>query len=99
MCVLFRHRINEVSLFEPDRDSGRLGYVNHSWRKGNWFEELGNFFIGIAPLIGGCGALFVLLWIFYPNSLLPANNAAVISEQPQVIDQIIDVVGYFISLG
>ncbi len=92
MCVLFRHRIDEVSLFEPDQRSGRLGFVKHSWRKGNWFEELGNFFIGIAPLIGGCVALFVLLWVFYPDSLLPPEQAMVAAtQQTNVTDQVVNV--------
>ena len=80
MCVLFRHRIDEISLFEPDTQSGRLGFVRHSWRKGNWFEELGNAFIGVAPLIGGSIVLLTLLWMFYPDSFvnstaLPAGGA------------------------
>lgn len=66
MCVLFRHRIDDISLFEPDHRAGRLGYVRHSFRHGNWFEELGNFFIGIAPLIGGTVALISLLVLFFP---------------------------------
>lgn len=69
MCNLFRHRVDEVALFEPDPNSGRLGFVRHSWRKGNWFEELGNVFIGIAPLIGGSLALCLLLWLFYPEAI------------------------------
>lgn len=72
MCALFRHRIDEVAFFEPDRQSGRLGYVRHAFRKGNWFEELGNVFIAIAPLIGGGLALLGLLWLFYPG---PASSA------------------------
>ncbi len=68
MCVVFRHRIDEISLFEPDEDARRLGYVRHSFRHGNKFEELGNLFIGIAPLIGGSIALSLLLWMFYPDA-------------------------------
>ena len=68
MCLVFRHRIDDVSLFEPDPESGRLGYVRHSWRVGNWYEELGNVFIGLAPLIGGSATLLGLLWIFYPDT-------------------------------
>jgi hypothetical protein len=67
MCKLFRHRIDDVALFEPDLQAGRLGYVKHSFRRGHWFEEIGNVFIGIAPLIGGSLALAFLLWIFYPE--------------------------------
>jgi hypothetical protein len=68
MCILFRHRIDELVLFEPDRQSGRLGYVRHWYRRGNWFEEIGNVFIGIAPLMGGSLALALLLWMFYPGA-------------------------------
>lgn len=72
MCRVFQHRIDEMALFEPDRDSGRLGYVRHSFKTGNWFQELGNFFIGIAPLLGGSIVLAVLLWIFYPDAVSAA---------------------------
>ena len=76
MCLVFRHRIDEIALFEPDRESGRLGYVRHSFRKGNWYEELGNVFIGIAPLIGGSFALGFLLWLFYPEAANAALESA-----------------------
>ena len=69
MCVAFRHRVEEVALFEPDLKSGRLGYVKHSWTPGNTFEEIGNFFIGLAPLAGGSIVLAGLLWFFYPESI------------------------------
>ena len=68
MCILFRHRIDDVSLFEPDFESGRLGYVKHSFRRGSWFEEIGNLFIGGAPLMGGSIVLAILLWMFYPEA-------------------------------
>lgn len=68
MCVAFRHRVEEVALFEPDLKSGRLGYVRHSWTPKNTFEEIGNFFIGLAPLAGGSIALAGLLWLFYPDA-------------------------------
>ena len=63
LCILFRHRIDEVALFEPDEKSGRLGYVRHSYRSKSWFEELGNPFIAIAPLIGGSLVLLVLVYV------------------------------------
>ena len=76
MCRVFQHRIDEMALFEPDRDSGRLGYVKHSFKKGNWFQELGNFFIGLAPLIGGSIALALLLWVFYRDAASSAIASA-----------------------
>lgn len=66
-CLLFRHRIDEIQLFDPDVKEGRLGYVRHSWRKGNWFEEIGNVFIGTAPLVGGAAVLTGLMALFYPQ--------------------------------
>ena len=75
MCVLFRHQIDEIALFEPDEEAGRLGYVRHSFRHGNKFEELGNFFIGLAPLAGGSIVLTVLLWMFYPDAARQAIGA------------------------
>ncbi len=72
MCVLFRHRIDDVALFEPDVQSGRLGYVRHSFTKANRFERVGNVFIGLAPLAGGALALATLLWMFYPNAVATA---------------------------
>lgn len=72
MCVLFRHKIDDMALFEPDRKSGRLGYVEHSFRPGNWFQELGNVFIGLAPLAGGSIALALLLWMFYSDAAVAA---------------------------
>ena len=68
MCWVFQHKIKEIALFEPDRNSGRLGYVVHTFDTRNRFQRVGNFFIGIAPLIGGSIALAVLLWMFYPEA-------------------------------
>ena len=69
LCKAFGHKILEMELFEPDIKSGRLGFVRHSWDKRNWFEEVGNFFIGMAPLVGGSIALGTLLWFFYPDAV------------------------------
>lgn len=74
-CLVFRHRIDEIQLFEPDLKSGRLGYVHHSYHKNNQFQRVGNVFIGMAPLIGGAIALIGLLLIFYPNAAMQAIEA------------------------
>ena len=78
MCVLFRHKIIEMKLFEPDLKTGRLGYVKHSWGK-SWYEEVGNVFIGMAPLMGGTLGLFFLLLMFYPEVL--KDGVAALREQ------------------
>ena len=76
MCRVFHHRIDEIALFEPDRQSGRLGFVRHSFKSGNWYQELGNFFIGIAPLMGGSVVLVILLWLFFPGAVEGAFAAS-----------------------
>ncbi len=85
MCPVFRHRIDEVAFFEPDRKSGRLGYVRHSFHQGNWFEEMGNLFIGIAPLLGGSLVLLVLLALFYPDAAKAAWEPASFSQDSLTI--------------
>ncbi len=67
LCVVFRHEIVEMALFKPDKTNRRLGYVVHSWKAGNLFQDIGGFFIGIAPLMGGTAVLFGLLLLFFPN--------------------------------
>jgi hypothetical protein len=75
MCRIFGHRVDEVALFEPDPESGRLGYVRHSYRRENWFDNFGNLFIGIAPLIGGSLVLIGLLWLFFPDAAMTGLKA------------------------
>ena len=66
-CLLFRHRITEMKLFSPDRESGTLGYVAHQYDRGSLFQNIGNFFIGIGPIILGVAIIslagFLLLGV------------------------------------
>lgn len=52
-CLVFGHAIIEMKLFAPDPATGILGYVNHSYNPKSTYQVLGNFFIGISPLIFG----------------------------------------------
>lgn len=70
MCPLFRHRIDEIRLFQPDLDEGLLGYVKHSYNPRSLWATIGNAFIGIAPLFGGAIALFFVTWVFVPGAPL-----------------------------
>ncbi len=66
-CVLFRHRIREMRLFQIDRESGVLGYVSHSYNPKSLYQRVGNYFIGVAPIL--VGTLF-LCWMM--RMLLPS---------------------------
>lgn len=87
LCKAFGHKILEMELFEPDIKSGRLGFVRHSWDTRNWFEEVGNFFIGMAPLVGGSMALGGLLWFFYPDAVANMISNSGIGSGSDVIEK------------
>jgi hypothetical protein len=69
-AVVFRHRIVGWSLFDPDPTTGTLGYVRHAHTRPSAWQLAGNFFIGVAPLVGGAVVLAVLLvWMVPPATL------------------------------
>ena len=68
-AVIFRHRITGVALFRPfkGRQDGNLGYVRHSYNRSSLWQTLGNFFIGVAPMLFGSAVLLVILLTCYPE--------------------------------
>ena len=67
-CIIFRHRITEMKLWAPDRDTGTLGYVRHApHNPDHWYPRLGAPLIGIAPLLGGSLVLAVLTFTLVPS--------------------------------
>jgi hypothetical protein len=67
-CLIFLHKIEEIRFFQPDKITGTLGYVYHKWNPKNPWHVLGNFFIGIGPMVLGCAALFALFYFLVPGS-------------------------------
>lgn len=82
MCLIFRHRVTEVQLFRPlsGQLDGVLGYVNHVYSKDNLYQSVGNFFIGIAPLIGGTFSIVLLLKLLLPNVFTDIVNNISIND-------------------
>jgi len=66
-CLIFNHRIADMKVFAPDPNTGTLGYVYHKWNPKNPYHVIGNFFIGIGPMILGCGVLFGLFYFLIPG--------------------------------
>lgn len=63
-AIIFTHKVSEIKLFTPS--SGKsLGHVKHSYTKGNPYQTLGNFFIGLGPVLLGSFLLLVVTWFLF----------------------------------
>lgn len=81
-CKIFRHKVSSISLYKPDRQTGNLGSVNHSYNPRSIYQKIGNFFIGAAPMITGSIVLVLLFRFILPNNeriLLSIHNLNVSS--------------------
>lgn len=74
VAKIFGHKIKEVKFFQANNGDGTLGYVNHSYNPKNIYHQIGNFFIGIAPILCGSLLIILLLKIFVPASLESTND-------------------------
>ena len=76
MCLVFGHRIQEIKWFRPfaGQVDGVLGYVSHSWNRQNSYQAAGNFFIGIAPMIGGTFVMMCLFKWLLPDAYLQVKQ-------------------------
>lgn len=68
-ALIFGHHINEIVLFSPNAEAGSLGHVNHSYNKKSIYQNIGNFFIGIGPILLGALALFLITYALYQYSV------------------------------
>jgi hypothetical protein len=68
-ALIFFHKINEVKLFNPSGKGGALGYVTHSYNKRNIYQNIGNIFIGIGPVLMGALMLFLITYLLFGISL------------------------------
>lgn len=96
MARLFGLRVEKVVPFQPDRATGRLGYVVIAHDPHSTWQSIGYFFVCHAPLLGGTLALLLLTLLFYPGAL--QVNLDVTPEQlfnsslTQAFDQLREIV-------
>jgi len=75
MAVIFHHSIQSVRLLKLPHlnqangadDDLALGYVNHNWRQASVYQNVGNLFIGVAPIFGCTASLLGLDALLYPG--------------------------------
>ena len=81
MCLLFGHKVKEIKLFRPiaSKDDGVLGYVKSSSNSKSIYQNIGNFFIGSAPLFIGGLIIFLIFFLLLPESCKTILNSADLS--------------------
>ena len=67
MCLLFGHYIKKIELFNHKKRAKILGYVEHTYYRDNPYHQLGNFFIGVSPILAGGGAILLFVRLLVPS--------------------------------
>ena len=91
-CLIFRHKITAMKLFDPDPETGTLGYVEHSYNSTSFYQLAGNFFIGIGPILLGMAIIYLLSYLLLGlNPFKLANNFNIASSQNISGDTLIQI--------
>lgn len=98
-CLIFGHKIEEIKLFQIS-DDGTLGYVNHTYNPRNVYHVIGNFFIGVAPIVCISAILYLLSGYLLPDFAIEVENFALgldIDNLGEALSDIFGIVGTFFS--
>ena len=67
-AVLSFHKVQDLKLFQPDPETGSMGYIYHSYKVDNFYQAvIGNTFIAIAPFFGGAAVIYLISTFVFPE--------------------------------
>lgn len=99
MCKIFLHKVVEVKWFSLKLNiGGELGHVKHTFNPKNIYQRIGNFFIGVAPILIGTLIIIVILRLLLPNTYFNITNNIAIKEISYSISNL-NFIGFFRELG
>ncbi|NOZ63116.1 MAG: hypothetical protein GXO74_15805 [Calditrichaeota bacterium] len=85
--VIANHKIVDLQLFKPNKRTGTLGYVSHSYQSDSFYQAtFGNAIVSIAPFFGGALAIYLLSSFLFPDFSLFSDAVPKIKYFP--IDKI-----------
>jgi hypothetical protein len=67
-ALIFGHKIKKIKLLQKPDENGVMGYVQHSYNQSSIYQQIGNFFIGIAPIFGGIFSIIALMRLIIPKA-------------------------------
>lgn len=67
-AAIFGHKITAVKLLQKPDENGVMGYVEHSYNQNSIYQQVGNFFIGTAPIFGGILSVVALMRFMIPRA-------------------------------
>ena len=97
-CIIFGHKITEMKLFQVGSNDGTLGYVSHSYNKKNIYHKIGNFFIGVAPIVVISAILYLLAYWLVPDMLKGITREISQIKRVDGLDDIPDIVENMIDI-
>jgi hypothetical protein len=77
LALLFGHEVTRVKWFDFGAEDGALGQVDHQWDPKSFYQRVGRFFIGVAPVLLGVLVLALaarFLLGVYPSEARPVAH-------------------------
>jgi hypothetical protein len=95
-CLIFKHKIDDMKLFTMKSTNGVIGYVTHSYDTRSWYQQAGNFFIGVAPILIGSIVIYLALLVFAPQIKLNLFNNVYTSNMDNIYygNNIIELIAF-----